>query len=107
MCGMGRTGTLHACEQEGISPDLMAIAKGLGGGYAPIAALLIAEEIFNTLAEGSGTFLHNHTYMGHHSVDGRRGNRVRILRGAGSGATEIRHHRDRRCHWRVLRRGRL
>jgi adenosylmethionine-8-amino-7-oxononanoate aminotransferase len=65
MCGMGRTGTRHACEQEGISPDLMAIAKGLGGGYAPIGALLIEEKIFNTLAEGSGAFLHSHTYMGH------------------------------------------
>ena len=65
MCGMGRTGTLHACEQEGISADLMAIAKGLGGGYAPIGALLIEEKIFNTLAEGSGAFLHSHTYMGH------------------------------------------
>ena len=65
MCGMGRTGTLHACEQEGISPDLMAIAKGLGGGYAPIGALLIEDKIFNTLAEGSGAFLHSHTYMGH------------------------------------------
>jgi adenosylmethionine-8-amino-7-oxononanoate aminotransferase len=65
MCGMGRTGTLHACEQEGISPDLMTIAKGLGGGYAPIGALLIDKEIFNTLAEGSGAFLHSHTYMGH------------------------------------------
>jgi len=65
MCGMGRTGTLHACEQERISPDLMAIAKGLGGGYAPIGALLIAEKIFDTLAEGSGAFPHSHTYMGH------------------------------------------
>jgi len=65
MCGMGRTGTLHACEQEGINPDLMAVAKGVGGGYAPIGALLIQERIFNTVAEGSGAFLHSHTYMGH------------------------------------------
>ena len=40
MCGMGRTGTLHACEQDGVVPDLLAIAKGLGGGYQPIGALL-------------------------------------------------------------------
>ena len=44
MCGMGRTGTLHACEQEGIAPDLMAIAKGLGGGYQPIGAVLLHEQ---------------------------------------------------------------
>src|SRR5947209_6365267 len=65
MCGMGRTGTLHACEQEGVSPDLMAIAKGLGGGYAPIGALLMQEEIFAAVAEGSGAFQHSHTFMGH------------------------------------------
>ena len=65
MCGMGRTGTLHACEQEGISPDLMAIAKGLGGGYAPIGALLLQEKIFAAVAGGSGAFQHSHTYMGH------------------------------------------
>jgi adenosylmethionine-8-amino-7-oxononanoate aminotransferase len=65
MCGMGRTGTLHACEQEGISPDLMAIAKGLGGGYAPIGALLMQDKIFEAVAEGSGAFQHSHTYMGH------------------------------------------
>jgi hypothetical protein len=65
MCGMGRTGTLHACEQEGIAPDLMAIAKGLGGGYAPIGALLVREKIFETVAGGSGAFQHSHTYMGH------------------------------------------
>jgi adenosylmethionine-8-amino-7-oxononanoate aminotransferase len=65
MCGMGRTGTLHACEQEGISPDLMTIAKGLGGGYQPIGATLLSSEIFAAFSKGSGFFQHGHTYMGH------------------------------------------
>jgi adenosylmethionine-8-amino-7-oxononanoate aminotransferase len=65
MCGMGRTGTLHAIEQEGIAPDLMTIAKGLGGGYAPIGAVLIGSAIHAALAAGSGFFQHGHTYIGH------------------------------------------
>ncbi|SFP43678.1 aspartate aminotransferase family protein [Tranquillimonas alkanivorans] len=65
MCGMGRTGTLHACEQEGIAPDLMTIAKGLGGGYQPIGAVLLNEKIHDAFAQGSGFFQHGHTYMGH------------------------------------------
>ncbi len=65
MCGMGRTGTLHACEQEGIAPDLMTIAKGLGGGYEPIGAVLLGKHIYETFAAGSGFFQHGHTYMGH------------------------------------------
>ena len=65
MCGMGRTGTLHACEQEVIAPDLMTIAKGLGGGYQPIGAVLINQRIFEAIANGSGFFQHGHTYMGH------------------------------------------
>jgi adenosylmethionine-8-amino-7-oxononanoate aminotransferase len=65
MCGMGRTGTLHACEQEGISPDLMTLAKGLGGGYQPIGAVLLSGEIFRVFSDGSGFFQHGHTYMGH------------------------------------------
>jgi adenosylmethionine-8-amino-7-oxononanoate aminotransferase len=65
MCGMGRTGTLHACEQDGIAPDLMAIAKGLGGGFAPIGAVLVAEKIFKAFEKGSGLFQHGHTYLGH------------------------------------------
>ena len=65
MCGMGRTGTLHACEQEGVSPDILAIAKGLGSGYAPIGAMLLHERIFKTIADGSGAFQHSHTYTGH------------------------------------------
>ena len=65
MCGMGRTGTLHACEQEGVAPDLMAVAKGLGGGYQPIGAVLLAKRVFEAFANGSGAFQHGHTYMGH------------------------------------------
>jgi adenosylmethionine-8-amino-7-oxononanoate aminotransferase len=65
MCGMGRTGTLHACEQEEVAPDLVTIAKGLGGGYAPIGALLMQHKLFAAVAEGSGAFQHSHTYMGH------------------------------------------
>jgi adenosylmethionine-8-amino-7-oxononanoate aminotransferase len=65
MCGMGRTGSLHACEQEGVSPDIIAVAKGLGGGYAPIGAILLHDKLFNMIAEGSGAFQHSHTYTGH------------------------------------------
>jgi adenosylmethionine-8-amino-7-oxononanoate aminotransferase len=65
MCGMGRTGTLHACEQDGVAPDLMAIAKGLGGGYEPIGATLLSRRIFDSFANGSGYFHHGHTYIGH------------------------------------------
>ena len=65
MCGMGRTGTLHACEQEGVTPDLMAIAKGLGGGFAPIGAVLVGEKVFGAFRQGSGFFQHGHTYLGH------------------------------------------
>ena len=65
MCGMGRTGTLYACEQDGIVPDLLTVAKGLGGGYQPIGALLVSGEIFATIRDGSGFFQHGHTYMGH------------------------------------------
>jgi adenosylmethionine-8-amino-7-oxononanoate aminotransferase len=65
MCGMGRTGTLHAVEQEGVIPDLMIIAKGLGGGYQPIGAVLAHERVIAPLRDGSGLFQHGHTYLGH------------------------------------------
>ena len=65
MCGMGRCGTLHAVEGEGIVPDLMVLAKGLGGGYAPIGAVLVSTGVMNAFDRGSGMFMHGHTYMGH------------------------------------------
>jgi adenosylmethionine-8-amino-7-oxononanoate aminotransferase len=65
MCGMGRTGTLHACEQEGVVPDLLVIAKGLGGGYQPIGAVLAQQRLVDAFARGSGLFQHGHTYLGH------------------------------------------
>ena len=65
MCGMGRTGSLFACEQDGVAPDLMAIAKGLGAGYQPIGAMLVSRTIYDAVAAGSGFFQHGHTYMGH------------------------------------------
>jgi adenosylmethionine-8-amino-7-oxononanoate aminotransferase len=65
MCGMGRTGTLHACEQEGVVPDLLAVAKGLGGGYQPIGAVMAQHKLVAAMASGSGFFQHGHTYLGH------------------------------------------
>jgi len=65
MCGMGRTGTLHAVEQDGVIPDLLAVAKGLGGGYQPIGALLASGRIMEAIRKGSGLFQHGHTYIGH------------------------------------------
>jgi adenosylmethionine-8-amino-7-oxononanoate aminotransferase len=65
MCGMGRTGALHACQHEGMAPDLMAIAKGLGGGYQPVGAVLIGGKVIDAIGAGSGFFQHGHTYIGH------------------------------------------
>ena len=65
MCGAGRCGTFLACEQEGIHPDIVTLAKGLGGGYLPIAAVLCTAEVYRVFAEGSGGFVHGHTYGAH------------------------------------------
>lgn len=65
MCGMGRTGTLFACEHDGVSADLICVAKGLGAGYQPIGAVLVSQAIGETIRDGSGFFQHGHTYIGH------------------------------------------
>ena len=65
MCGMGRTGTLHACQHDGVVPDLLAVAKGLGGGYQPIGAVLVQGRVVDAFRHGSGLFQHGHTYIGH------------------------------------------
>lgn len=65
MCGMGRTGHLFACDADGVSPDILCIAKGLGAGYQPIGAMLCTNKIYDAIAAGSGFFQHGHTYLGH------------------------------------------
>ncbi len=68
MCGMGRTGTLFAYEQENIVPDIVTIAKGLGAGYQPIGAMMCTDKIYQVIVQGSGFFQHGHTYVGHPTV---------------------------------------
>lgn len=65
MCGMGRTGHIFACHEDGVSPDIITIAKGLGAGYQPLGAMLCSEDVYGVIAQGSGLFQHGHTYMGH------------------------------------------
>ncbi|MFM0736231.1 aspartate aminotransferase family protein [Paraburkholderia xenovorans] len=65
MSGMGRTGYLYACEEDGVAPDILTIAKGLGAGYQPIGATLVSERIYQAIVGGSGFFQHGHTYIGH------------------------------------------
>ncbi len=65
MCGMGRAGTLHACEHDGVLPDLQVVAKGLGAGYQPIGAVLVHRRVVDAIRQGSGFFQHGHTYLGH------------------------------------------
>jgi adenosylmethionine-8-amino-7-oxononanoate aminotransferase len=92
MCGMGRTGHLFACAEDGVVPDMITIAKGLGAGYQPIGALLTSGRIYDAVAQGSGFFQHGHTYMGH------------AMAAAGAGAV-LRAIHDRGLLARVRRMG--
>lgn len=65
MCGMGRSGTLHAWEQEDVAPDIQVIGKGLGGGYQPIGAVLASDKVVEALRSGSAEFVHGQTYQAH------------------------------------------
>jgi adenosylmethionine-8-amino-7-oxononanoate aminotransferase len=65
MSGMGRSGTLHAWQQEDVVPDIQTMGKGLGGGYAAVAGLLINKRVVDVLEKGSGAFSHGQTYQGH------------------------------------------
>ena len=65
MCGVGRTGTFFAFEQEDVIPDILTIGKGLGGGYAPIAGILAHQKVINVLRNGTGSLNHGHTYQAH------------------------------------------
>ncbi|KAI1170062.1 alanine-glyoxylate aminotransferase AGT2 [Nemania sp. FL0916] len=65
MCGLGRTGTMHAWEQEGVVPDLQAVGKGLAAGYGTISALLIHKRVVDGLEAGDGSFEHGQTYQCH------------------------------------------
>ena len=66
MCGSGRTGTYFAFEQESFRPDIVTLAKGVGGGYQPLAAALISGRMAATLTDAG--FAHGHTYIGHATV---------------------------------------
>jgi adenosylmethionine-8-amino-7-oxononanoate aminotransferase len=65
MCGMGRCGTLHAWQDDGVCPDIQTMGKGLGGGYAPVAGMLVNHRVIAALTSGTGAFSHGQTYQGH------------------------------------------
>ncbi len=83
MCGMGRTGHLFACDEDGVAPDMIAIAKGLGAGYQPIGALLTSGRIYDAIAQGSRFFQHGHTYMGHAMAAAGAGAVLRAIKDRG------------------------
>ncbi|MCA0921550.1 aspartate aminotransferase family protein [Pseudooceanicola nanhaiensis] len=94
MCGMGRTGSLFAFEQEGIVPDLVTVAKGLGGGFQPVGGVLLSDRIFEAFRDGSGLFQHGHTYLAHPIASAAADKVVEILTRPGLMA-QVRHLGER------------
>ena len=64
MAGFGRTGSMFAIEDWGVIPDLICVAKGMSAGYSPLGGVIAKEQIYNTFMQGSGVFVHGHTYGG-------------------------------------------
>ncbi|MEO0391768.1 MAG: aspartate aminotransferase family protein [Pseudomonadota bacterium] len=85
MCGMGRTGHFFAAAEDGVVPDIITIAKGLGAGYQPIGAMLCHERVYDAITEGSGFFQHGHTYIGHPTACAAARVVVEKLTGQGAG----------------------
>jgi adenosylmethionine-8-amino-7-oxononanoate aminotransferase len=65
MCGSGRTGTFLSCEQDGVTPDIVTLGKGLGAGYQPIGAVICTSDVYDAVARGSGALKHGQTYNAH------------------------------------------
>ncbi|MER8428177.1 aspartate aminotransferase family protein [Mesorhizobium sp. M1403] len=82
-CGLGRTGTLHACEQDGVGPDFLCFAKGIAAGFQPIAATLVNQKVYDAIVSGSGTYKGGYTYGGHAVACAAAIAVQKILRGPG------------------------
>lgn len=65
MCGLGRTGEMHAYKKHNVVPDILLLGKGLAGGYANLSAMLVGEKIEKAFLQGSGAFNHGHTFQNH------------------------------------------
>ncbi|MDX8516260.1 aspartate aminotransferase family protein [Mesorhizobium captivum] len=83
LCGLGRTGTLHACEQDGVAPDFLTFAKGIAAGYQPIGATMVNQKIYDAVVSGSGTFKGGYTYSGHATACAAAVAVQKVLRGPG------------------------